>query len=562
MLHAHVDAADLILDHFEPLWFWAEGGLLFLLGCLGLAPLRLETDLGSHGTVQVSLRKVLLVAIGGLLLLGIGAALLFWLRLGGRLAGELGGLYLRRWGPFCLAALVLGLLLRLIVQRQILPKLSRQLRAWRIMQPTETPSDIRTEIAAHRALDFRPADFYQPGQVLVGLNQDGQPVQVELAEWREINKTVVGATRTGKGITYQIWAEQAVARGDTVILVDPKRDRFLPQVVKQAADAAGRRFIVLDLSDPASPGAWSPFQGGSPADRRSRFFDILELTDRGTDADHYKALAREQLFALFDSATNTTLPALLDKVIALSEAGDDAAKALSTVRARLKEWASHPKLCPKPGKGFKVELSLTQAAVVYVVGSLDDGVIRAATRAFLQEVIQEARRLQPLRTSHLSLFIDELKFLASDTIVKALATIAGFDAEIVTAYQNFGDLLNPDDARLDGRAVLQAVQANSQIKLIFGGTDPQTADYVSEASGTRLKKIARFERTQINRSGGETWARQRMLADQEEPLIPVNTVLALPRRVAVLLRPKHLAEVVSVAPVPVKAAPVDRPVGS
>lgn len=33
--------------------------------------------------------------------------------------------------------------------------------------------------------------------------------------------------------------------------------------------------------------------------------------------------------------------------------------------------------------------------------------------------------------------------------------------------------------------------------------------------------------------------------------IPINTVLALPRRVAVLLRPKHLAQVVCVSPVPV-----------
>jgi len=554
MLHAHTDAADLILAHFEPLWFWIEGGLLFLLGLLGLAPIRLESDLGSHGTLQVTLRHLILVLIAGFVILGIGAGLLFWIRLGGQLAGELGAVYLGRWGPFCLAALVLGLILRLVSHRHLLPRISSWLRALRIVQPTEAASDIRDEIDAYRALDFHPAAHYRPGQVLVGLTPEGEAVHVELAEWTEINKTVVGATRYGKGITFQIWAEQGIARGDTVILVDPKRDRFLPRVLRQAAEASGRRFIALDLSDPDSPGAWSPFQGGSAADRRARFFDIMELTDRGTDADHYKALAREQLFDLFEAGAVTTLPSLLAKVAELSATDEDRAKALSTVRARLKEWAGTAKLCPKTGKGFKVERSLTDAAVVYVVGSLDDGVIRAATRAFIQEVIQEARRLAPQRASHLSLFIDEMKFLASDTIVKALATIAGFNAKIITAYQNFGDLLNPDDTRLDGRAVLQSVQVNSQIKLIFGGTDPDTALWVAEASGTRMKKITRFERTEINRSGGETWARQRMLADQEEALIPVNTVLALPRRVAVLLRPKHLAQVVCVSPVPVVAA--------
>lgn len=553
VLHAHAAAADLILDHFEPAWFWIEGGLLFLLGGLGLSPIRLETDIGSHGTLQVTLRRVLLVLIAGFLILGIGAGLLFWLRLGGEFAGALGLVYFRRWVPFCLAALILGLMLRLAAQRYVLPRLSTWLRRLRIVQPTEAPSDIREEIGAYRALDFLPSAHYRAGQVFVGMTPDGQPVHVELADWQETNKTVVGATRYGKGITYQIWAEQAITRGDTVIMVDPKRDRFLPQVLKQAAEAAGRRFIILDLSDPDTPGSWSPFAGGAPADRRARFFDIMELTDRGTDADHYKALAREQLFDLFADGVSTTIPFLQSKVAELSEADEDTAKALSTIRARLKEWASYSKLCPKAGKGFKVELSLTNAAVVYVFGSLDDGVIRAATRAFLQEVIQEARRLQRQRATHLSLFIDELKFLVSDTVVKALATIAGFNAEIVTAYQNFGDLLNPDDARLDGRAVLQSVQVNSQVKLIFGGTDPETADYVSVASGTRMKRVARYERTEINRSGGETWARQRMLADQEESLIPINTVLALPRRVAVLLRPKHLAQVVSVAPVPVGA---------
>lgn len=549
--HAADTATDVILGHFEPLWFWIEGGLLFLLGGLGLAPLRLESDLGSHGTLQLTLRRATLVLIAGFALLGLGAALLFRLRLGPSLTAELGIDYLWRWGPFCLAALLLGLILRLVAQRTLQPRLSALLRALRITQPTEAPSDIRTEIDAYSAVDFLPSGHYRPGQVLVGLSLDHRPVTIDLAEWREINKTVVGATRYGKGITFQIWAEQAIARGDTVIMVDPKRDRFLPQVLKQAAEAAGRKFIALDLSDPTSPGAWSPFSGGSAADRRARFFDIMELTDRGTDADHYKALAREPLFDLFEAGAATTLPFLLAKAVELSAADEDRAKALSTIRARLKEWAGTPKLCPKTGKGFRIERSLVEGVVVYVYGSLDDAIIRAATRAFIQEVIQEARRLQHQRSGHLCLFIDELKFLVSDTIVKALATIAGFDAEIITAYQNFGDLLNPEDTRLDGRAVLQSVLVNSQIKLIFGGTDPDTAEYVAEASGTRMKKIARFERTEINRSGGESWARQRTLGDQEEPLIPVNTVLALPRRVAVLLRPRHLAQVVCVSPVPV-----------
>jgi hypothetical protein len=339
-----------------------------------------------------------------------------------------------------------------------------------------------------------------------------------------------------------------------VFLVDPKADPWLPQVLRQAAQAAGRRFISLDLADPASPGRYAPFAGGTMADRRARFYDVMDLVERGTDADHYKALAREQLFDLFTGGRETGLPELLAAVQEASREDEDTGKALSTVRARLKEWASYDKLCPKPGRGFRVGQTLQNGAVVYVRGSLDDQVVLGATRAFIMEVVQEARSLRASRPSPLVLYVDELRFLASETVCKALATVVGFDATICTAFQNFGDLLAPADARLDGQSVLQAVRVNSQLKVVFGGTDPDTAEWVAEATGTRNKRVARFERTEVNRSGGETWANQRTLADLEEHLVPMNVVLALPPRVAVLLRPRALAQVVTVSPVRVLPA--------
>ena len=63
--------------------------------------------------------------------------------------------------------------------------------------------------------------------------------------------------------------------------------------------------------------------------------------------------------------------------------------------------------------------------------------------------------------------------------------------------------------------------------------------------------------TEINPVGGEAWGRTRMMSDLEEPVIPENTVLALPHRVAVLLQPGKLATVLSVSPVPLEPrAPV------
>ncbi|MFM2044925.1 MAG: hypothetical protein RLY86_3501 [Pseudomonadota bacterium] len=156
-------------------------------------------------------------------------------------------------------------------------------------------------------------------------------------------------------------------------------------MLRQACAETGRSFISLDLADPAAPGRYAPFAGGSPADRRARFYEVMDLLERGSDADHYKALAREQLFDRF--AGRTGLPDLLDAVRAAGAGDEDTAKALSTTRARLREWAACDKLCPHAGRGFKVEATLLNAAVVHVRGSLDDAVIRGATQALIMPIL-------------------------------------------------------------------------------------------------------------------------------------------------------------------------------
>lgn len=557
MLGTRMDGAgDWLMAQFEPWWFWALGPVLLTLGLVGLAPIRLESQLGSHGTIHVYARRVLLGVVAGLLTLGIGFGLMFYMRLGQPFAGELLAGYAARWVPFLAAALALGLIVRFGVHRFVGPRFSAWLRSLRIMQETEAPSDIREEIAAFQALEYRPSDHHRDGEVFLGLGMDGTPHYAELGAWRTTHKMAVGPTSSGKGIVFQILAEQAISRGETVVVVDPKGDRWIPRVLAQVAEAAGRRYLALDLYDQASPGTWSPFAGGGALDRRSRFFGIMDLQERGTDADHYKALARERLFGLFDEAgPSTTLAFLLERVAELSGHGEDDAKALATIRARLREWASYKKLNPPSAKrGFKVETTLQNNPVVYLRGALEDAVIRNATRALLMEIVQETRRLNGT-VAHLGLFVDELRFLVSETVVDALATVRNFDCDITVAFQTLGDLESPIDTRLDGDALCAGVLANCQLKWFFGTNDYRTAEYVADSSGTQLKKVARFERTEINRSGGEAWGRQRTLADLEEHRIPINRVLALPKGVPVLLRPGALAEIVAVAPVRV-ATPV------
>jgi len=150
------------------------------------------------------------------------------------------------------------------------------------------------------------------------------------------------------------------------------------------------------------------------------------------------------IFEYFKSSTPSTLAKLKHFVENANGFDDQTFQAMSTLRSRLAEWRDYPKLNP----------------------SLDDSVIRGATSAFIIEVIQEARRLSDERDSHISLFVDELRFLISKPLTDALATIAGFNVNITLAFQSLADLESPEDTTLDGKAIAAAVLTNAQIKLI------------------------------------------------------------------------------------------------
>jgi len=541
---------DMWLGLLDPYWAWAIGAMIFGLTLTGLAPLTHDTSMSSHQIAKLFIRKTMLVIIGALILLlpafwGVAAG-----EFGQAAATDLALAFLGAWWAFFMAALIMGSLLRIGWRRYGEPRLSNLARALRIEQDTEKVSDMRDELGKYNALDYDPRDYFKEGEMFTGLAQDGSPLYIPLKVWAEIHKTVAGATRFGKGILYQIWLFQAILLNWTIFVIDPKKDKFIVHVMALACKAAGRKMIVLDLEDETSPGQWSPFCGGATKDRRIRFNNIFELDNRGTDADHYKGLSREQMMELFATG-KTRLKELLEGVEDRCKQKTDEADALKGVRASLREWTAYSKLCPRPGRGFSIEKSLLNNAVVLVRGSLHDNVVRNATVAFIMELTQECMRLSSDRKTHVVLAIDELRFLISRVVLDALATIAGYDVEIWTAYQSFTDLTNPIDTRLVGHAVKQSVMINSQIKLAFGGTDGESAEEIADTTGQRLKRVVKFEKTEVNTAGGEKWSTQRTVGDEPEFVVPENVIKALPPRVGVLLRPSELASIMAVSPVPV-----------
>lgn len=521
---------------------------LFLVTLMGSPGLKPSDDTSGHAVWAWQFRRLAF----GAALVGIGLTLCHWVLARQVLTGEsfewMQDELIAIWALPLVIALLLGLALRLFWKRYLVTSFSDWLRAKRVNTTDEQLSDIRAE--SGEAVKFTPADYYQPDQVFTGIDKFGSPIHIPEATFLETHKAVIGATRYGKGITFQAWLDQAIRRGDCVFFIDPKGDDWLPRMMRETCEETGRAFHYIDLNDDGI-GSWSPFVGGTAAEKIIRAKEALNLNERGSDADHYKALASSVISRfLRETKQISTLRNMAANLSGFAK-NDEQAGAINSPIAKLSQMAMRRGLNPKGRKGLDIDRAILDNDVIYIVGDIDDETIKLATRTIIIEVMQAAKRLGSKRTKPLSLYIDELRFLVSDTVTGALATAAGRGVNLCLAFQNLGDLLNPDDRSLNGSAIQQSVLSNCQVQLFFHpGRDIKTAEHVSENTGTIVKKIA-YERTTHTAVGGESWEPGRTMRDVEEALIPVNRILSLQPFVGVLFQPGQLAQICKVAPVPV-----------
>jgi len=534
-------SAMMLLDG---IW-WAVWSTIFLLGsALGMSPLKTHHE---HSFIQIILVKVrqgilitaFLMCVSPLIMLYIYDVSM--LSNGDNIHQYLNwffNLVLSKW-YLVPASIFAGLIFRFLFHRYYFPALSKLLRKIRHTQTHDTPSDIRLEQRKFKAKSYDPTKKYNDKSIFVGVDIDGNSLSIPNDTWYETNMEVVGPTRYGKGIILGNIMDQAIRRGDGLVYIDPKEDKYAPYIMYNACKETGREFYYLTLHDEGI-GKWAPFAGGTARDGFARAEKAFGLEYAGSDADFYKSGEQVVLNEVFGKTRNI-------EGMANEMSHSDAQRLIN----ELNRWKHVKSLCPKKGRGFSIENALLNNAVVYVQGSLTDSVVKTATKVFIMEVIQEAKRLDKSRNAHMTFIIDEVRFLVSNTLADALATIVGSRVNIVTALQSIGDLLNPDDKTINGKSLLQSVNVNSQIKAVYGGQDIETAEWASKTSGTIQKEVTKLERTNVDVTGGETWEPSRMIAKQEESHLHANMILTLPPRVCALFQPNKLSEICFTAPVPV-----------
>lgn len=541
-----------------PWWWVCAAAAATTLALLNVLPLRVpparEEEYGLMDVLKIGLRNV---AVIGLVVL----CLVYWPAMYFGTLATLGNSsdqghqwfvdYVSRqawrWGWLIPLGIIAGLAWRVASARYITPWLSRQWQRLLVRQEDHKQSDMRVEVGKLKARDFPPRQHYRDGQVFIGLDAEGQPTYLDAKTFRATHMQVVGPTRFGKGVVLGVMIEQAIRQGHGVVYIDPKADAFLPYIMAEACERAGRRFIYIDLASEDT--RWAPFEGGTERDRRARIVNCFGLNNTGDGSDFYKSKER----AILDTIMPKSGTSIAGLKAALEQRGEDG-KPLKESANRLYdglvEFGVMPSLNPKKGGGNKVAEALKSGASIYVRGSLDDATLKRATQVFITEVIQEARRLGPERPHHLTLAVDELKFMISQEISDALATIAGFNVNMVLLHQSIRDLRGPEDRTLNVDALESGVIVNCQIKLLYRASDPETAEWASLLSGTKIVRTTKSQTVEHNRFGGEAYTASRMLYDLEVPIITQNEMLSLSPRVGVLFAPDRLASVVFTCFVP------------
>lgn len=531
-----------VIDWIHQWWWPCMAGLLWLLMLLGWSPVSYQPETHTLTRLFIMLRNstltVFVIVAIGVPLLGYvmwvhefnSRAHLFWQWL---LQGS--------WQHALLvaSAMLVGFLLRFLYQRHWLPYWSDIKRQYRIRLTTDTLSDVRSEKGQYQHRRFNPVDYYQVGRIFLGLNTQQQPVTVDLPDWLESNMQIVGPTRFGKGILLGVLLDQAIRLGNTVFYIDPKGDQYLPHIMADTASACGRHFIYVDLNDDGV-GGYHPFVGGDARSRRARLLTAFGLHDTGEQADFYKGRERKII-------DNVLFP-LTSKVSGMRAFFEDKQhdylqNDAQRLYSGLVEWSSVQSLSPK-GHGLRIETSILNNAVVYVKGSLDDKVVQAATRILIMEVIQEAKRLQAQRQHHLTLAIDELRFLTSNAVIDASATCLGFRLNMLLAYQSKKDIRNLEDITINASAAETSINTNCQLKFLYGTQDTETAQWASEMGGTQQKLVTNHEHISVGQLGQETWETYRSVGKQAEDYITRNTMLSLEKRAGVFFQPSVLPEVV------------------
>ena len=443
--------------------------------------------------------------------------------------------------------LVLGLVARWwAIGRLAEPALNRALAGHtRQRKNKDRLTDIRAvdRLLPNAKDTYDPRRYFRAGDYFVGLDEHRQPIYIPFEIWSGCHIQLKGATRTGKGVNASNLGAQGIGMGNSVIVLDPKGDMWIPHVLRAAAKEAGVNFHVLDLR----PG--KPPQFNILSDVTAPELELLldaglgfeETGNRGSD--YYSKVDRRTLrrSVKLVEGQDISLPEMCARVRAEWE---ELEKDNSGFLLSLEEVADLS--CLHTRDGFDFEAAIEAGDVVYVIGDMLNTRVVKLQKMILLRLLQLVNRREDSEGHRLvTIYLDEFKYFLSRIALNALGTVLHKGCNVVLSHQTDGDLRACPG--IDPEEVTGVVQANAQIRIFFRQDLPE--DAARAAAMTGLKLIDK-ERRKVGRNEelAEVVEPERMVDEVQSPLYDTNIIQSLPPRCAVVFTPGEQARLAITSP--------------
>lgn len=403
---------------------------------------------------------------------------------------------------------------------------------------------------------FNPHDYISTNKQFFGLDINlKEPFCLPFEDSTHL--LYAGATRSAKGVALSHRAIEAIKMNKGVIILDPKKDDFLPQVILEELERQNRSEDLIIASYPNNFG----YSGFNNEDTAIAFANklIVALDLAPSDdpkSDYYRRNERTLLkkviniflnskeflntdFELNYKSLSNFLKYLYSDLIAKQSYEYEQAKnkpnmdLLDQYSKRYFDTELFKKLelnydeIPTLKGLHQTTLELCDANI-YTSINLDDALYHGKViyiqadqldesslkilKILQVDIIQKAKK----KTANCVVIADEVSFYATKTLSDSLSIIAGFGVQYILAMQ--------DLAQLNNETIKNPILSNCQTKFFYKSSDIETLEYIQKISGLELV-------TQVTKKGSDTTIRQ-----LQEELLNITRLRAIKRdRVAIVI---------------------------
>lgn len=369
---------------------------------------------------------------------------------------------------------------------------------------------------------FDPLSYinYKKGY-FIGLSEENTPIYIKQGDWETSHQLLTGRTRSGKGLGAQIIGAQSIQQKEFFVVLDPKLDNYMPHIYKKICDESDQPYHFLDLRQSAHPQI-NLFDGCSEEVIENMLISAFSLSEKGTDADHYRIGDRKA--ARQTARYMVQHPGVTPKEV-LAVFADEWKVNAAGFASALEEMAELPAVNRRSGGINIVSLECT-GGCLYVVGDMiNTRVIRMQRMILIRLMMLAKNRDQMEEQRIIRVFADEFRVHISRPFIVSLGASAGWRLLSILAFQSFEDLRDcPAD--LDAEMVKGAVIENCAIQLSYRIKDPVTAELLARSTGTILVDTETRE-VEKNVLLTETVG-DRRISQSERYLVDVNMITSLP----------------------------------